>query len=127
MGWDIIRTKRLSDIKLDTIKARVMQNNPQHVRDMEDRQVQDNNNDNETQDIPRENSTPSQNTTEACQDEEVLTMKTEILRKWVLLKEQHIGERPSLPKTRKDQHVCGAMKLLKRLLKKSKRSTHLSP
>ena len=35
-------------------------------------------------------------------------MKTEILRKWEAVKEQHIGERPSLPKTRKDQNVSGA-------------------
>ena len=54
---------------------------------MEDRKVQHNNNDSAIQDIPRENSTPSQNTTEACLDEELLTMKTEILRKWEVVKE----------------------------------------
>ena len=27
MRWDIMRSKRLTDIKLDSIKARVMQNN----------------------------------------------------------------------------------------------------
>ena len=48
---------------------------------MEDREVQENNNDNEIQDIPRENITPAKNTTEACPDEEVLAIKTEILRK----------------------------------------------
>ena len=33
--WDIMRSNLLTDIELDTIKARVMQNNPQPVRDME--------------------------------------------------------------------------------------------
>ena len=58
-----MRSKRLSDIELDTINARIMKNNPQPIRDMEDKEVQDNNNDNEIQDIqdiPRENITPAQ-------------------------------------------------------------------
>ena len=103
-----MKSKRHTAIQLDTIKARVMQNSPQPVRDMEDREVQDNNNNSEIQDIPRENITPAKNTSEACPDREVLAMKTEILRKWEVVKEQHISERPSLPKIRKDWHVCSA-------------------
>ena len=46
-----MRSKGLTDIELDTIKARIMQNNPQPVRHMEDREVQDNTNENEMQDM----------------------------------------------------------------------------
>ena len=69
----------------------------------------------------------SPNTTEACPDEEVLAVKTKILRKWEVVKEQHIGGRPSLRKIRKDWQCVVQLKLLIKLLKKSKRrSTHPS-
>ena len=93
---------------------------------MEDREVQENNNDNEIQDIPRENSIQSQNTIEACPDEEVLTMNTEILRTWEVVKEQHIGERPSLPKIRKDQHVWGASEAANKAIKEIKEEINTS-
>ena len=121
-----MRSKRLTDIELDTIKARFMQNNPQQVRDIEDREVQGNNTDNEIQDVPRENITPPQNTTEACSDEEVLAMKTEILRKWEVVKEQHIGERPSLPKIGKDWHVCSAIEAASKAIKEIKEEINTS-
>ena len=93
---------------------------------MEDREVQDNNNDNEIQDIPRENITPAQNTTEACPDKEVLAMKTEILSKWEVVKEQHISEKPCLPKIRKDWHVYGAIEAANKAIKEIKEEINTS-
>ena len=125
--WDIMRSKRLTDIELDTIKARVMQNNPYPVRDMEDREVKTIiMTHNEIQDIPGENITPAQNTTQACPDEEVLAMKTKLLRKWEVGKEKHIGERPSLPKIRKDWHVCHAIEAANKAVKEIKEEINVS-
>ena len=36
------------------------------------------------------------------------------------MKEQHISERPSLPKIRKDQHVCGAIEAANKAIKEIK-------
>ena len=121
-----MRRKRLTDIELDTIKVRVMQNKPQLVRDIPDREVQDNNNANEIQDIPTENITPAQNTTKACPDEDVLAKKTEMLRKWEVMKDQRITERPSLPKIRKDWHVCGAIEAANKAIKEIKEEINTS-
>ena len=103
-----------------------MQNNPQPIRDMESREVQDTNNDNEIQDIPRENITPEKNITEACPDEEVLAIKIKVLRKWEVVKEQHVSERPSLPEIRKDQHVCGATEAANKAIKEIKEEINTS-
>ena len=47
-------------------------------------------------------------------------MKIEIIRKWEVGKQEHIGERTSLPKIRKEQYVCGAIEAANKAIKEIK-------
>ena len=47
-------------------------------------------------------------------------MKTKILIRWEVVKEQHISERTSLPKIRNDWHVCGAIEAANKAIKEIK-------
>lgn len=94
---DIIKNKRLTAVELDSIKASAPQAN---TPPLGERTTADEENDTNPE-ITTETTTsgyPGQNTQETPLEEDVLTMKDDILRRWEEVKEQQLAERYQLPK-----------------------------
>ena len=101
---DMIKNKRLTDAEVDDIKTNTIQTNTSPIPRTEQTQSTGAN----EAEIPSERSeivniVDPQNTETINLDEKVLEMKVDILRKWEVVKEQAMAERPSLKKMNKDR------------------------
>ena len=101
---DMIKNKRLTDAEVDDIKTNTIQTNTSPTPRTEQTQSTGAN----EAEIPSERSeivniVDPQNTETINLDEKVLEMKVDILRKWEVVKEQAMAERPSLRKINKDR------------------------
>ena len=101
---DMIKNKRLTDAEVDDIKTNTIQTNTSPTPRIEQTQSTGAN----EPEIPSERSeivhvVDPQNTETINLDEKVLEMKVDILRKWEVVKEQAMAERPSLKKINKDR------------------------
>ena len=101
---DTIKDKRLTDAEVDDIKTNTIQTNTSPTPRKDQTQSTGAN----EAEIPSERSeivniVDPQNTETINLDEKVLEIKVDILRKWEVVKEQAMAERPSLKKMNKDR------------------------
>ena len=116
---DIIKSKRLTDMELDEIKARVTQaditgSSEELPEAHEEAQIDT------TITEGGEPTASEQNANSIDVDEKVQQMKADILIKLETVKNQPIGQRLSLPKIRTDLHVRDAINIANEAIKKIK-------
>ena len=108
---DIIKSKRLTEMELETIRANVRQatSTPEElnrsrpgIEDTDKEEMVEANVDENTDTLP-ESAGRTQKPTETKPDESMIAMRNDILRKWETVKYQEMTERPLLPKIKKDR------------------------
>ena len=122
---DIIKSKRLTEMELETIRANVRQatSTPEELNrsrsgiEYTDKQeMVEANVDENTHTLPG-SAGRTQKPTETKPDESMITMKNDILRKWETVKYQEMTERPLLPKIKKDRHAHDAIDTANKAIK----------
>ena len=125
---DIIKSKRLTEMELETIRANVRQatSTPEElnrsrpgIEDTDKQEMVEANVDENTSTLP-ESAGRTQKPTETKPDESMKAIKNDILRKWETVKYQEMTERLLLPKIKKDRRACDAIDTANKAIKEIK-------
>ncbi|KAL9955121.1 hypothetical protein ACROYT_G036407 [Oculina patagonica] len=125
---DIIKSKRLTEMELETIRANVRQatSTPEKmnslrpgIEDTDKQEMVEANVGENTSTLP-ESAGRTQKPTETKSDESLIAMKNDIMRKWETVKYQEMTERPLLPKIKKDRRARDAIDIADKAIKEIK-------
>ena len=120
---DIIKSKRLTEMELETIRANVRQTTPIPEK-LKQEMVEAHVDENTT--TLSESAGRTQKPTETKPEESVIAMKNDILRKWETVKHQEMTERPLLPKIKKDRHARDTIDTANKAIKRKVKNDHRS-
>ena len=124
----MIKSKRLTEMELETIRAKVRQTTsiPEElnrsilgIEDTDKQEMVEANVDENTSTLP-ESAGRAQKPTETKQEESMIAMKNDILRKWETVKYQEMTERPLLPKIKKDRRARDTIDTANKAIKEIK-------
>ena len=118
---DILNKKRLTEMELQAIQAKVIQRDANVIPDERDVNA-DPEEQNEDKNENEKNNEPDgrEPLNEDEQDEKVRAMKESILRKYEAAKETPIGQRPPLPKIKSDRHSKSATEIANKVINQIK-------
>ena len=110
---DIIKSKRLTEMELETIRANVRQTTPipeelnrskLGIEDSDKQEMAEAHVDENTSTLP-DTAGRTQKPTETKPEESMIPIRNDILRKWETVKYQEMTVRPLLPKIQKDRRA----------------------